>query len=139
MRKNSSKGPSTSGFTLIELTLVVAVIIIIASIALPNLLGSKLTANESSAIQTLRVISSGETGFVTRNLVNNDVPQDGNFEYGYLGELAGSATLRGLAAPMGPPTLGAKLGVVQNSATTTAGYHFAIFLPGPEESVLQKT
>jgi len=51
---------NTSAFTLIEMMIVVAVIAIIAAIALPNLLRSRLQANESSAIQDLRVIGSAE-------------------------------------------------------------------------------
>jgi prepilin-type N-terminal cleavage/methylation domain-containing protein len=44
------------GFTLIELMIVVAIIAIIMGIALPNLLGAKKAANESSAISSLRLI-----------------------------------------------------------------------------------
>src|SRR5258708_34741908 len=46
------------GFSLIELLLVVSVILIIAAIAVPNFLKSRLRANEASAVASLRVINT---------------------------------------------------------------------------------
>ena len=54
-----------SGFSLIELLIVVAIILIIAAIALPNFLAGKMAANESSAVQSLRTIQSAETAYAT--------------------------------------------------------------------------
>ena len=51
------------GFSLIELLIVVAIILIIAAIAIPNLLRSKIAANEASAMQTVRQISSAEMSY----------------------------------------------------------------------------
>ena len=48
------------GFSLIELLIVVAIILIIAAIAIPNLLRAKIAANQSAAVGTLRTISSAE-------------------------------------------------------------------------------
>jgi prepilin-type N-terminal cleavage/methylation domain-containing protein len=48
------------GFSLIELLIVVAIILIIAAIAIPNLLSAKKSANESSAVGSLRTINTGE-------------------------------------------------------------------------------
>jgi len=51
------------GFSLIELLIVVAIILIIASIAIPNLLRAKISANESSATASVRQISNAEVAY----------------------------------------------------------------------------
>ncbi len=53
------------GFSLIELLIVVAIILIIAAIAIPNLLKSKMAANESSAVGSLRTINTGEVTYAS--------------------------------------------------------------------------
>jgi type IV pilus assembly protein PilA len=52
-----------AGFSLIELLVVVAIILIIAAIALPNLMRSRMSANESSAVQSVRTVTSGEVAY----------------------------------------------------------------------------
>jgi len=61
---------SHKGFSLIELLLVVAVILIISAIAVPNFLRSRLRANEASAVASLRVIN---TAAVTYSITYPDL------------------------------------------------------------------
>jgi type IV pilus assembly protein PilA len=53
------------GFSLIELLIVVAIILIIAAIAIPNLLRARIAANESSAVSSLRTINTAEVSYTT--------------------------------------------------------------------------
>jgi type IV pilus assembly protein PilA len=53
------------GFSLIELLIVVAIILIIAAIAIPNLLRARMAANESSAVASIRTITTGQVTYQT--------------------------------------------------------------------------
>ncbi len=53
------------GFSLIELLIVVAIILIIAAIAIPNLLRSRMSAADSAAASTIRTLNTAEISYAT--------------------------------------------------------------------------
>ena len=55
----------TRGFSLIELLIVVAIILIIAAMAIPNFLRAKIAANEASAANSIRKIATAEVAYST--------------------------------------------------------------------------
>lgn len=80
------------GFTLIELLIVVGIIAIITSVALPKLLEARMRAQEQLAMQTLEVIANAEYRFKQLNVIDTDGDEVG--EYGYLNDLLGATTYR---------------------------------------------
>lgn len=57
----------TQGFTLIELMIVIGIIIIIASVSIPNLMRSRLQSNEAATIQNLRAVVSAQAAYHAAN------------------------------------------------------------------------
>jgi type IV pilus assembly protein PilA len=51
------------GFSLIELLVVIAIILALAALAIPNLMRSKISANEASAVSSLRTIATAQTTY----------------------------------------------------------------------------
>jgi prepilin-type N-terminal cleavage/methylation domain-containing protein len=130
-----------AGFTLIELMIVVAIIAIIASIAIPRLLSARLAANESAAIATLRSLSSAQAQVQSSAAIDTDA--DGGGEYGYFAELAGTFPMRISVAgapaagvigtdELTPAVLSSAFGIVDaNGVVSRSGYCYQVFLPAP--------
>jgi prepilin-type N-terminal cleavage/methylation domain-containing protein len=89
------------GFSLIELLIVIAIILIIAAIAIPNLLRSRIAANQASAVASLRTINTGEATYSS------------TYNTGYASQLA----------YLGPPASG-------NPTSTAAGLLDSVLAAG---------
>ena len=105
------------GFSLIELLIVVAIILIIAAIAIPNLLRSKMAANEASAVATLRTYN---TAIVSYSTTYNTDPSTS------LAQLGPSGTPSSAAADLVDNLLG-------SATPAKSGYTFT-YTPGTASS-----
>jgi type IV pilus assembly protein PilA len=103
------------GFSLIELLIVVAIILIIAAIAIPNLLRSKMAANESSAVGSLRTMNTAEVTYATA------YPNTGYSNT--IGQLGGAAPCA-VASPLTACLIDDVLGTAITPATAKSGYYF---------------
>lgn len=124
----STKQTAARGFTLIELMIVVTIIAVIASIAIPNLLSSRAMANDRAVLSTLRTIATAQAQ--CRQSLPVDIDGDGQAEALSLQELAGAVTLRGSTETLLPPVLSPSLGQVDaDGHVSKHGYLIALFLP----------
>lgn len=116
-RRTTSAGrrSQAQGFSLIELLVVVAVILIVAAIAIPNFIQSKERANESSAAESLRAINTANVIYSTTYGVGFSPD---------LASLAGSGAVSQTAAQLLDPVLAAR---------TKNGYTFT-YTAGPTDA-----
>ena len=113
---------------MIELLIVVAIILILAAIAVPNLLRSKIAANEASAAASLRVISTASAVYSTL------------YQVGYAGALAQLGPIGGGCASVGSNCADLLDSVVSgvNPATATpikSGYKFTYYSPSTTPTI----
>jgi type IV pilus assembly protein PilA len=99
----NQKGPRKArqkGFSLIELLIVVAIILIIAAIAIPNFIHARMAANESTAVSSIHAINTSEIAYSSANptigysVLLSDLGPSGA---GYLDSVLSSGTKSGYA------------------------------------------
>jgi prepilin-type N-terminal cleavage/methylation domain-containing protein len=105
------------GFSLIELLIVVAIILIIAAIAIPNLLKSRIAANEASTTSTMRTLNTAEVTFAS---TYNSGFSDGLNRLG--APASGQPDMNN--ADLVDPVLSGKTGTGNNTSFIKAGYIF---------------
>jgi prepilin-type N-terminal cleavage/methylation domain-containing protein len=99
------------GFSLIELLIVVAIILIIAAIAIPNLLRARIAANESSAVASVRTLNTAQVSY------NSAYPTVG---------YAGTLVALGGTTCTPPDSTSACLIDTQLASGTKSGYTFTL-------------
>jgi len=122
-----------SGWTVMEVILVLLLLAALAAIAVPNLHAARLRNDEAAAARTLREIVAVQEMFRRAGVVDAD--HDGPGEYAFLRELDGEtnprsfAPLNGSAAPAPLPQFRHR--ILEDGEAEICGYRFRLWLPGP--------
>ena len=104
------------GFSLIELLIVVAIILIVSAIAVPAFIRSKIAANEASAVASLNTINVGETTY------NNTYPG----AYATLAQLGPGGATCSVASSTNACLIDNTLANASSADTAKNGYYFTI-------------
>ena len=105
-----------TGFSLIELLIVVAIILIVSAIAVPAFIRSKIAANEASAVASLNAINVSETTY------NNTYPG----AYATLEQLGPGGDTCSVASSTNACLIDNTLANASSAATAKSGYYFTI-------------
>jgi prepilin-type N-terminal cleavage/methylation domain-containing protein len=117
---------AAKGFSLIELLIVVAIILIIAAIAIPNLLRSRIAANQASAVGSLRTLNTAEITYSSTYNVGF------SSALSYLGPPAASAGPNSTAAGLIDSILSGQSSTTANMSSKS-GYNFT-YAPGATDT-----
>ena len=110
--RNRQSRPCEAGFTLMELLIVISIMLILMLIAIPNMLNLKASANETSAIQSLRAIQEAEVQY--------------SAQYPQNGFACSLSALGGVASSGAPSAQGAQLLQPDLAGGQKSGYTFGI-------------
>jgi type IV pilus assembly protein PilA len=111
----------TKGFSLVELLIVVAIILVIAAIAIPSFLHSRMAANESAAAAAIRTLNTAQISF--------------NSAYPTVGFAGSLAVLGGSGAGCTPPSPTSACLIDSNLAGgQRSGYYFTMSATGTPNS-----
>lgn len=109
------------GFTLVELMIVVAIVAVVSSIAIPNILSARKHGNETAAVGALKTIAVVQTIFREA-----DKDRDGRADYGTLSELSSTQLIDSV---LGSGTKQGYLFQASYSTTTSEFLWFAVANP----------